>query len=137
MKKTIRDELYNFGLYKNQIQDLFLWHFDGYKEVAEYFGVHPNTIKNWQKNGNYPLSVVRLMLIKHRGYLPVSKPWREFKIRGDNLITPGGRELSAFDLMELDIKMSLKNTSNVVQFRRKKKNRIKRHRVRKRKGAVT
>ncbi|MFA0612586.1 DUF3653 domain-containing protein, partial [Vibrio sp. 10N.222.49.B4] len=80
---------------------------------------------NWISNGNWPLSVVRLLLVMHRGYLPTSKPWRGFKIRGDVLYTPGGRELTAYDLMELDIKMSLELTSNVIQFRRKKKRRFK------------
>ncbi|WP_333004261.1 DUF3653 domain-containing protein, partial [Vibrio coralliilyticus] len=91
----------------------------------------PPTVKNWIRKGNWPMSVVRLLLIMHRGYLPVSKPWRGFKIRGDKLFTPGGRELSAYDLMELDIRVSLKTTSNVIEFRRKKK---KRYRIRKSTG---
>ncbi|WP_406733489.1 DUF3653 domain-containing protein [Vibrio scophthalmi] len=128
MKRLVKNELYNHGLYINQVKDLLLWHFDDHKEAAIYFGVTPQTVRNWQKNGTWPLSVVRLLLIMHRGYLPISKPWRGFTIRGDVLFTPGGRELSAFDLMELDIRVSLKNTSNVIQFRRKKK---KRYRIRK------
>lgn len=67
----------------------------------------------------------------HRGYLPTTKSWRGFKIRGDVLYTPGGRELTAYDLMELDIKMSLDQASNIIQFRRKKK---KRFRLRKQGG---
>ncbi|WP_299695796.1 DUF3653 domain-containing protein [uncultured Vibrio sp.] len=125
MKNKIKHELFNNGLYINQVNDLLLWHFDGHDEAAEYFGVTTQTVKNWVKKGNWPLSVVRLLLVMHRGYLPTSKPWRGFKIRGDVLYTPGGRELTAFDLMELDIKMSLDLTSNVIQFRRKKKRRFK------------
>lgn len=128
MKRKIKDELFDHGLYINQVSDLLLWHFDDHKEAAVYFGVSPQTVKNWLKKGNWPLSVVRLLLIMHRGYLPVSKDWRGFKIRGDKLYTPAGREISTYDLMELDIRVSLKTTSNVIQFRRKKK---KRYRIKK------
>lgn len=131
MKRKIKDELFNHDLYINQIPDLLLWHFDDHKHAADYFGVTPQTVKNWLKKGNWPLSVVRLLLIIHRGYLPISKQWRGFKIRADKLYTPAGRELSAYDLMELDIRMSLKTTSNVVQFRRKKK---KRYRLKSKQG---
>jgi len=113
MKKSVRDELYCHDLYKNQIIDIMLWHFDDHKEAAEYFGVHPNTVKNWQKNHSWPLSVVRLLLIKHRGYLPTGKAWRGFKIRGDVLFTPSGRQLSAYDLQELDIRMEIGSSSDV------------------------
>ncbi|MGR5059907.1 DUF3653 domain-containing protein [Vibrio rotiferianus] len=125
MKKHVKDELYCNGMYSNQVSDLLLWHFEDHKEAAEYFGVTPQTVKNWVKKGNWPLSVVRLLLIMHRGYLPITKPWRGFKIRGDRMFTPGGRELTAYDLMELDIRVSLKNHTNVIQFRRKKKKRYK------------
>ncbi len=121
MKKAVRDELLTNDLYKNQIRDLMLWHFDDHKEAATFFGVTPKTIKNWINHDKWPLSVVRLLLIIHRGYLPNTKEWRGFKIRGDVLHTPGGRQITAYDLMELDIRVSLKNTSNIVQFRRKKK----------------
>ncbi|MCG9576411.1 DUF3653 domain-containing protein [Vibrio europaeus] len=131
MKRKIKDELFAHNLYINQVSDLLLWHFDDHKQAAEYFGVTPQTVKNWLKKGNWPLSVVRLLLIMHRGYLPISPQWRGFKIRGDKLYTPAGRELSAYDLMELDIRMSLKTTSNVVQFRRKKK---KRYRLKSKQG---
>ncbi|EPU3406918.1 DUF3653 domain-containing protein [Vibrio vulnificus] len=120
MCKKVRDELYNFGLHINQVSDLLLWHFDSDKEAAEYFGVSVQTVRNWKTKRNWPLSVVRLLLIKHRGYLPTSKAWRGFKVKGDEIYTPGGRAISAYDLMELDIKISLGN--NVVQFRRKKTN---------------
>lgn len=128
MKKHIKDELYDYGLYSNQIKDLFLWHFDDHKEAAKYFGVSPQTVKNWHLKSNWPMAVVRLLLIIHRGYLPSHKAWRDFKIRGDCLYTPSGREISAYDLMELDIRVSLKTTTNVIQFRRKKK---KRYRIKK------
>ncbi|ENM5765063.1 MULTISPECIES: DUF3653 domain-containing protein [Vibrio] len=118
MTRKVREELYNFGLHINQVSDLLLWHFDSDAEAAEYFGVTTQTVKNWKKKRNWPLAVVRLLLIKHRGYLPVSKVWREFKIRGDILYTPEGRALSAYDLMELDIKV--KDFSNVFYFHRKK-----------------
>ncbi|EJU9029127.1 S-adenosylhomocysteine hydrolase [Vibrio metoecus] len=118
MTRKVRDELYHFGLHINQVQDLLLWHFDSDAEAAEYFGVTPQTVKNWKKKRNWPLAVVRLLLIKHRGYLPVSKAWREFKIRGDVLYTPGGRALNAYDLMGLDIKVD--GYSNVYYFHRKK-----------------
>ncbi|NOI20774.1 S-adenosylhomocysteine hydrolase [Vibrio coralliilyticus] len=131
MKRKVKEELFAHSLYINQVSDLLLWHFDDHKQAAEFFGVTPPTVKNWIKKGNWPMSVVRLLLIMHRGYLPVSKPWRGFKIRGDKLFTPGGRELSAYDLMELDIRVSLKTTSNVIEFRRKKK---KRYRIRKSTG---
>ncbi|MDC5719440.1 DUF3653 domain-containing protein [Vibrio europaeus] len=131
MKRKIKEELFAHNLYINQVSDLLLWHFDDHKQAAEYFGVTPQTVKNWLKKGNWPLSVVRLLLVMHRGYLPITKQWRGFKIRGDVLYTPGGRELSAYDLMELDIRMSLKTTSNVVQFRRKKK---KRYRLKSKQG---
>lgn len=131
MKKRVKDELFTNGLYINQVSDLLLWHFDDHKQAADYFGVTPQTIKNWITKGNWPLSVVRLLLVMHRGYLPISKQWRGFKIRGDVLHTPGGRELSAFDLMELDIRVSLKTTTNVIQFRRKKK---KRYRLKSKQG---
>ncbi|MCF7355086.1 S-adenosylhomocysteine hydrolase [Vibrio phage vB_VruC_PG21] len=119
MKVDIKDTLHEFGMYKNQVKDLFLWHFDSDKEAGEYFGVTPQTVKNWKTKGNYPLSVVRLLLIIHRGYLPTRKEWADFKIRGDKLYTPAGRELSAYDLMELDIRVT--NGDNVIEFRRKKK----------------
>ncbi|MGR5278811.1 DUF3653 domain-containing protein [Vibrio rotiferianus] len=125
MKKHVKDELYSNGMYSNQVSDLLLWHFEDHKEAAEYFGVTPQTVKNWVKKGNWPLSVVRLLLIMHRGYLPITKAWRGFKIRGDRMFTPGGRELTAYDLMELDIRVSLKNHTNVIQFRRKKKKRYR------------
>ncbi len=131
MKIQIKDELFAQGLYLNQVTDLLLWHFDDHKEAAKYFGVTTQTVRNWNKKGNWPLSVIRLLLIMHRGYLPTTKVWRGFKIRGDKLFTPGGRELTAYDLMELDIRMSLKTTSNVIQFRRKKK---KRYRLKSKQG---
>ncbi|EKO3452650.1 phage protein [Vibrio sp. LQ2] len=131
MKRRVKEELFENGMYINQVKDLLLWHFDDHKQAAEYFGVHPNTVKNWQLKGNWPLSVVRLLLIMHRGYLPTSKEWRGFRIRKDVLLTPAGREISAYDLMELDIRVSLKTTSNVIEFRRKKK---KRYRKKKKQG---
>ena len=127
MKRRIREELFDHGLYINQVSDLLLWHFDSLDDAADYFGVTTQTVKNWLKKGNWPLSVIRLLLVMHRGYLPTSKPWRGFKVRGETLITPGGRVLSAYDLMELDIRVCIRTQSNVVQFRRKKK---KRYRVR-------
>ncbi|MFW7525318.1 DUF3653 domain-containing protein [Vibrio ostreicida] len=123
MRKDLQDELFAHNIYINQVKDLLLWHFDSINDAAKYFGVTPQTVKNWKKKKTWPLSVIRLLLIMHRGYLPTSKEWRGFKIRGDKLFTPGGRELTAYDLMELDIRMSLKTTSNVIQFRRKKKKR--------------
>lgn len=131
MKKQTRQDLYEHNLYANQVSDLLLWHFDDHKQAADYFGVTPQTVKNWKANGSWPLSVVRLLLIMHRGYLPISKEWRGFKIRGDKLYTPAGRELSAYDLQELDIRVSLKTTSNVIEFRRKKK---KRYRLKSKQG---
>lgn len=131
MKKSVRNELFENNLYMRQVNDLLLWHFDGVNDAAEFFGVSPQTVKNWIKKGTWPLSVVRLLLIIHRGYLPNSKAWRGFKIRGDVMYTPGGRELSAYDLQELDIRVSLKTTSNVIQFRRKKK---KRYRLKNKQG---
>lgn len=119
MKRNINDTLHEFGMYKNHVKDLFLWHFDSHKEAAAFFGVTVQTIKNWKRSGNYPLSVIRLLLIIHRGYLPTTKEWVGFKIRGDKLYTPAGRELSAYDLMELDIRVA--NGDNVIEFRRKKK----------------
>ena len=124
MKRRIREELFDHGLYINQVSDLLLWHFDSLDDAADYFGVTTQTVKNWLKKGNWPLSVIRLLLVMHRGYLPTSKPWRGFKVRGEALITPGGRELSAYDLMELDIRVCVRTQSNVVQFRRKKKKQI-------------
>nr|MBJ6878013.1 S-adenosylhomocysteine hydrolase [Vibrio cholerae] len=58
MTRKVRDELYNFGLHINQIQDLLLWHFDSEAEAAEYFGVTAQTVKNWKKKRNWPLAVV-------------------------------------------------------------------------------
>ncbi len=93
MKNKLKDELFNNGLYINQVNDLLLWHFDGHDEAAEYFGVTPQTVKNWISKGNWPLSVVRLLLVMHRGYLPTSKPWRGFKIRGMCFTLPEGVSL--------------------------------------------
>lgn len=129
MKISINDTLHDFGIYKNQISDLFIWHFDDNKEAAAYFGVTPRTIDNWKARGNYPLAVIRLLLVIHRGYLPTSKEWSGFKIRGDRLYTPAGREISAYDLMELDIKIAY--GENVVQFSRKKKTWVKKRHVKK------
>ncbi|MYM58516.1 S-adenosylhomocysteine hydrolase [Vibrio sp. OCN044] len=132
MRKDLKDELFAHNMYINQVKDMLLWHFDDNKQAADFFGVTPQTVKNWQTKGTWPMSVVRLLLIMHRGYLPITKPWRGFKIRGEKLFTPGGRELTAYDLMELDIRMSLKTNSNVIQFRRKKK---KRYRIKRKQGA--
>jgi len=125
IKNKLSKELHEFGLYLNQVNDLFLWHFDSDKEAAEYFGVSPQTVKNWKIKRNWPLSVVRLLLIKHRGYMPTSKEWRDFKIVGDSIITPAGRRVSCYDLRELDIKINGER-GNVVFFRRKKNYRTRR-----------
>jgi len=120
MNKNIREELHSYDIYVNQVSDLFLWHFDSFEEAGKFFGVTARTVQNWQKKRNWPTAVVRLLLVMHRGYLPPSKAWRGFRIRGDKLYTPAGRELSAYDLQELDIRVTL--GQNVIQFRRKKKN---------------
>ncbi|CCO48894.1 S-adenosylhomocysteine hydrolase [Vibrio nigripulchritudo SOn1] len=117
MSKNVKDELYKNGLYINQVRDLFLWHFDSDKEAAQYFGVCEKTVKNWHRNRNYPMPVIRLIIVKHRGYLPPTEEWRGFRIRGDMLYTPSGRALSAYDLKELDIRVSL--DEHVVKFSRK------------------
>ncbi|UAB72398.1 S-adenosylhomocysteine hydrolase [Vibrio sp. SCSIO 43132] len=122
MNKDINEDLYNSGFYTNQILDLFIWHFDDDKQAANFFGVTPKTVQSWRNKRKWSVAVIRLLLIMHRGYLPPDRAWRGFKIRGDKLYTPGGRELSAYDLQELDIKVSL--GQNVVEFRRKK-NRVR------------
>lgn len=117
MKRNVREELYEHGLYINQVKDLFLWHFDSNQDAAKYFGVTSRTIDNWHKDLSYPLCAVRLLLVRHRGYLPPTKEWRGFKIRGDVLYTPSGRALSTYDLQELDIRMNPEE--QIVEFRRR------------------
>jgi len=107
MLRHLRDELHEHNLYVNQIPELFLWHFDDDKEAAEFFGVTVQTVKRWKKTRRYPMSVVRLLLIVHRGFLPNSRQWREFKVKGEYLITPGGRAVSVYDLHELDIRYKM------------------------------
>lgn len=80
MKTRIKDELYSYDRYLNQVSDLLIWHFDGDKEAAEFSGVTAQTVKRWRKDRSRPMSVVRLLLIIHRGYFPPTKAWRGFKI---------------------------------------------------------
>ena len=52
MKRRIREELFDHGLYINQVSDLLLWHFNSLDDAADYFGVRAIVISGVQEGKN-------------------------------------------------------------------------------------
>ncbi|WP_120511989.1 DUF3653 domain-containing protein [Photobacterium salinisoli] len=103
MSKRLRDiqfqdELYSCGYIQRQLNDIFLYEFDSPQEAASYLGCSVSSIYRYMANHSWPVAQARLLLLKHRGFVPSSKPWQGFQIRGERLITPTGREFTARDL---------------------------------------
>ncbi|WP_154124805.1 DUF3653 domain-containing protein [Grimontia hollisae] len=102
MNKRLRaidfqDELYSCGYVRAQLNEIYLYCFDSPKDAARYLGCSVSSIYRYLHEG-WPVAQARLMLLKHRGFMPTTKPWAGFKIDGERLITPTGREFSAMDL---------------------------------------
>ncbi|CAM3707968.1 hypothetical protein VA7868_02919 [Vibrio aerogenes CECT 7868] len=94
----LRDELHRCGVFNRQLTDILLYEFDSMEEAADYLGCSVSSLYRFKKTNHWPVAQARLLLIRHRGFLPTTSPWCGFKIKGENLITPSGREFSALEL---------------------------------------
>ncbi|MDG3088102.1 DUF3653 domain-containing protein [Vibrio hannami] len=124
MKKLLqrikmRDELYQCGYLNEHLSEILLYEFDSMEAAADYLGVSVPTLYRYKAINKWPVAQARLLMIRHRGYLPTSSPWSGFRVVGDKLITPSGREFTA---RELNIpKMISSNDSYALIMRNKKR----------------
>ncbi len=103
MKKLLKriefqEDIYKCGFSPRQLNEMLLYEFDSVQEAADYLGCSVPSIYRFRRTNKWPISVAKLLMIKRRGFLPMTGPWREFRIRGDVLVTPSGREFTAQDL---------------------------------------
>ena len=103
MKKLLQridfnNELYNCGFTPRHYNDMLLNEFDSLEEAANYLGCSVCSIYRFRRTRKWPIAMAKLLLIRRRGYLPITEPWSGFRIRGDILVTPYGREFTAMDL---------------------------------------
>ncbi len=72
--------------------------------AANYFGVSTETVRRWLRTGNWPSMAARLLMVRHRGYMPTVGIWARYKIldcigpdgkRGLHLVTPEGWTITA------------------------------------------
>lgn len=77
---------YNFA------QKLFLVCGDNLSEASEFLGISQATIYRWLDNPDtaHPCAV-RLLDVALRGYLPNHKPFSEWKINKNHIVTPFGK----------------------------------------------
>ncbi len=115
---TFREELRQCGYLQNQLKELVLYHFDSMDECAEYFGCSVGTVRRWMDTNKWPVPAARLLLIKHRGFLPTTKTWSGFQIRGDYLATPYGKSIHAKDLEFLHVDFDSSSNYPVKRYRR-------------------
>lgn len=123
MKKRLQriqfnDELYQCGVLNRQLSEILLYEFDSMQEAANYLGCSVASLYRFKKQNKWPVAQARLLMIKHRGFLPTSKPWSGFKVHGDTLVTPSGREFTA---MELNIPKMIKSNDHYALLMRNKK----------------
>ncbi|ASA54413.1 DUF3653 domain-containing protein [Vibrio gazogenes] len=114
----LRDELYQCGVLNRQLSEILISEFDSMEEAADYLGCSVSSLYRFKQQNKWPVAQARLLLIRHRGYLPSSTPWYGFKIRGDKLLTPSGREFSA---IELNIPKNIKSNDSYALLMRSKK----------------
>ncbi|WP_281870232.1 DUF3653 domain-containing protein [Vibrio nigripulchritudo] len=74
-------------------------------------------MKRWIDTKRWPVPVARLLLIKHRGFLPPTREWRGYKIRGDEIITPYGKAIKAQDLQLFQLNLGLKDREPVAYLK--------------------
>lgn len=103
MKKHLQrikfnEELHKCGVLNRQLSDILLYEFDSMEEAAIYLGCSVPSLYRFKQKNKWPVAQARLLMIKHRGFLPTSSPWSGFKVRGDTLVTPSGREFKALEL---------------------------------------
>lgn len=116
---NFREELNNCRVLNRQLTDILLYEFDSMEEAAIYLGCSVSSLYRFKSTNRWPVAQARLLIIRHRGFLPTTAPWSGFKIRGDTLITPSGREFTA---LELNVpKMISSNDSYALLLRNKKR----------------
>ncbi len=96
-----------------------MYHFDSYAECAAYFGYTESSVRRWVNTNKWPVAVARLLLTKHRGFMPTTRAWREFRINGEYLTTPYGKSIHARDLalLHIDFRRRSETPSNLVRLR--------------------
>ncbi len=114
-----RNELHGCGYLPSQLKELMMYHFDSYEECAAYFGYTESSVRRWVTTNKWPIAVARLLLVKHRGFLPTTRHWREFRIDGDYLTTPYGKAIHAKDLalMHIDFRAQRPTSSKAFRLR--------------------
>lgn len=117
-KIDLKQALSDCGYLHNHLSDIALFNFDSFEECADYLGCSPTTVKRWIDMRRWPVAAARLLLIKHRGFLPTTKEWRGFTIRGDTLITPHGKSIKAQDLSLLHLNFGMKHEPPLVYVKR-------------------
>lgn len=113
-----KDEIHQCGYLASQLKELMLFHFDSYGECADYFGYSETAVRNWCKTDKWPVAVARLLLTKHRGFMPTTREWRGFKIHGEYLTTPHGKTIHARDLALLHIDFRTQSNYPTGRFSR-------------------
>ncbi|WP_083238601.1 DUF3653 domain-containing protein [Salinivibrio sp. SS3] len=68
------------------------------EEAADYLGCSVPTLYRYTKSNRRPVAQARLLLILHRGFLPTDKSWSGFRVKGERLIIPTGREFTTHEL---------------------------------------
>lgn len=88
MKKLLKridfnNELYKCGFSLRQYNDMLLYEFDSIEDAAEYLGCSICSIYRYRRTNKWPIAIAKLLLIRRRGFLPMTEPWSGFRIRGD------------------------------------------------------
>lgn len=115
---TFRDELHQCGYLRSQLKELMMYHFDTYAECAAYFGYSESSVRRWVNTNQWPIAVARLLLTKHRGFLPTTREWAEFRIDGEYLTTPYGKSIHAKELalLHIDFRRRTDSRSNFTRL---------------------
>lgn len=84
--------------HKSFVKKIFLHLGEDFDNLSRFFGVSKKTIYRWWNDASqvHP-SALRLLEIIERGYLPPTRPFNEWRIKGTVIHTPMG-ELDAYEL---------------------------------------
>lgn len=114
-----RQELHECGYLRSQLKELVWFNFDSLAECADYLGCCESSVKRWINTNKWPVPIARLLLIKHRSFLPTSKEWRGFRISDNHLTTPYGKSIHVRDLALLHEDFRTKTNYPVNRFRQR------------------
>lgn len=72
------------GLLHEVIEQMYKSCFENPADAANYFGVDMSSVYRWRKCHSWPTMAIRLLIIRHRGYLPTTGVWADCCIRTEH-----------------------------------------------------